>query len=96
MFGVKGRLGDLVLEPKLMAEQFNADGKASVRMTFGRRKWNIIYINKDHKEAGEYRIGTVYLDGKKLEIPENHVVADCALIQKMDATSEHEIVAELI
>lgn len=96
MFGVKGRLGDLVLEPKLMTEQFDADGKASVRMTFGRRKWNIIYINKDRKEAGEYRIGTVYLDGKKLEIPENHVVADCALIQKMDAVSEHEIVAELI
>lgn len=96
MFGVKGRLGDLVLEPKLMPEQFDEDGKASIKLTFGRRKWNVIYINRDYKKAGEYRMGTVYLDGKKLEIPESHVVAECALIQKMDASSEHEIVAELI
>lgn len=96
MFGVKGNLGDLVLEPKLTAEQFDADGKASIQMNFGRRRWNIIYINKDHKEAGDYKIGTVYLDGKQLEIPDNHVVADCAQIQKMDASSEHEIVVELI
>lgn len=96
MFGVKGRIGDLVLEPKLMPEQFNEDGKASIKLTFGRRKWNIIYINRDYRKAGEYQIGTVYLDGKKLEIPPSHVVAECAQIQKMDASSEHEIVAELI
>ena len=57
---------------------------------------SIDHHNKDHKEAGDYAIGTVYLDGKQLEIPENKVVADIALIQKLDAASEHEIVVELI
>ena len=96
MFGVKGRYGDLVLEPKLLAEQFDADGRACLKLTFGRRKWNVIYINTARKEAGEYTIGTLYLDGKKMDIPQNHVVASCMEIQKMDAASEHEIVVELI
>lgn len=96
MFGVKGNLGNLVLEPKLMAEQFDTDGKASVKMNFGRKKWNIIYINKEHKETGEYKIGTVYLDGKQIEITENNVVAELPVIQKLDAVSEHEVVVELI
>ena len=96
MFGVKGRYGALVLEPKLMAEQFDEEGRASIKLTFGRRKWNVIYINAGRKEAGEYTIGTLYLDGKKMDIPQDHVVADCTEIQKMDAASEHEIVVELI
>ncbi len=96
MFGVKGRLGDLILEPKLTAEQFDENAKASVKLTFGRRKWNVIYINNGRKEPGEYEIGTVYLDGRKLDMPQSHVVAVCEQIQKLDASSEHEIVVELI
>ncbi|MDI9488338.1 MAG: cellobiose phosphorylase, partial [Bacillota bacterium] len=38
MFGVKGDLGDLVIEPKLMACQFDKEGYAKISFYFARRK----------------------------------------------------------
>lgn len=96
MFGVKGRLGSLVLEPALMAEQFDENSRASIRLCFGKRKWNVIYINKGCKNAGEYGLGTVYLDGNRQKIGKDHVAASLADIQKLDEAMEHEIIVELV
>ena len=68
MFGIKGELGDMVLEPKLMSEQFDDKNEANVTLLFADRNWNVSYINEAHKEYGEYRIGYVLVDGKLCEM----------------------------
>ena len=75
MFGVKGVLGDMVLEPKLMAEQFDEQNQANVTLLFADRNWNVSYINEAHKEYGEYRIGHVLVDGKPCELAARSGVA---------------------
>jgi cellobiose phosphorylase len=62
--GVKGRRGDLVLEPKLVREQFSPDGRASVSTLFADRRLQITYHNQAHLEHGEYAIQEIRLDGR--------------------------------
>lgn len=69
MFGIKGALGDMVLEPKLMAEQFDEKHQANVTLLFADRNWNVSYTNEAGKEYGEYRIGKVVIDGLAAEMP---------------------------
>jgi cellobiose phosphorylase len=64
VLGVKGKLGDLVLEPKLVREQFNADGKAAVLTLFADRKLNITYHNPAHLPYSEYAVQEIRLDGQ--------------------------------
>ena len=66
VLGVKGRLGDLVLEPKLVPEQFGADGQASALTLFAGRKLRITYHNADRLPWGAYRIAGIRLGGKEV------------------------------
>lgn len=66
MFGVRGNLGDLRIEPKLLAQQFDAENKASLQLQFGGNQWKVVYTNDDRKECGTYGIKEVFLDGKQL------------------------------
>ena len=66
MFGVRGSCGDMVLEPRLLKEQFK-DGKAGLTLNFGSRRWHIVYINAEGKESGEYGIVSASLDGERIE-----------------------------
>jgi len=95
MFGVKGKYGDLCLEPKLMPQQFDENGKAAVSLTFGKRKWKVIFINEDKKSYGEYKIANLFLDGDKLEVSEDGVVVKADKIAQLSETMVHEIIAEL-
>jgi cellobiose phosphorylase len=70
VLGVKGRLGDLVLEPKLVPEQFGADGRASVMTLFAGRKLRVTYHNVDRLPWGAYTIAGIQLDGR--EVPYEH------------------------
>ncbi|MEJ2734942.1 MAG: cellobiose phosphorylase [Anaerolineae bacterium] len=63
--GIKGRLGDLMLEPKLVREQFDADGRASVLTLFAGRKLTITYHNPDRVPWGEYAIVSIRLGGEE-------------------------------
>lgn len=67
MYGVRGDYGDLVLEPKLTAEQFDARGKASVKTTFRGKKIQVRYNNPKKLDYGQYTIEKVELNGKILE-----------------------------
>ena len=64
VFGVKGSLGDLTLEPKLAREQFDTDGKASVSTLFAGRKLNVTYHDTSDLAYGQYRIKEIRLDDK--------------------------------
>lgn len=66
MFGVRGQLGDLLLEPKLLKEQFDAQGKAEISLQFAGRPFQVIYKNEQGKEYGEYSVSEVFLNGERL------------------------------
>lgn len=59
VFGAKGELGNLILEPKLVKEQFDKDGVACVELEFAGKRLKICYENPTGKDAGEYKISEV-------------------------------------
>lgn len=63
VFGVKGRLGDLLLSPKLILEQFDSEGKASVKTLFADRMLEVVYTSAGDADYGDYQIHSVYLNG---------------------------------
>ncbi len=66
VYGVRGELGDLVLAPKLLANQFGADGNASVRTLFAGKKLSVIYQNPQGLDYGQYKIGAVSVNGQEV------------------------------
>ncbi|MFP4016284.1 MAG: GH36-type glycosyl hydrolase domain-containing protein, partial [Halanaerobiales bacterium] len=66
IFGVKGHYGDLKLEPKLLREQFDNNGVASIGITFAGRKLEIEYLNEGLLDYGDYKIKSISIDRKQL------------------------------
>ena len=66
MFGVRGQVGDMILEPKLLKEQFDEEKKASLTLQFADKNWKITYLNREEKDYGEYQIADVTVDGEKI------------------------------
>ncbi len=63
VFGVKGKLGDLLLQPKLVGEQFDSAGQASIQTLFAGHELEIVYKAAGSREYGEYQIHSVLLNG---------------------------------
>lgn len=59
VFGVRGELGDLVLDPQLTREDFGRTDQVSVRTTFVDRPLHITVTNPERLEAGRYRVTAV-------------------------------------
>lgn len=51
MFGVRGEWGDLILEPKLLPEQFDSEGKASIELEFAGKSLRVTYRLSREKEG---------------------------------------------
>ncbi len=96
MFGVKGSMGNLVLEPKLVTEQFDSRQQAGVSLVFADRSLNIIYRNKAAKEYGTYRIGDIFIDGVKYDNTSGEGVIARELLEALDQGPEHTILVDLI
>lgn len=56
MFGIRGDYGDLCLEPKLMPEQFDAEGKAGASFPYLGRRLKVTYLKSGKGNAGGRRI----------------------------------------
>lgn len=69
IYGVRGDRGDLILEPKLVKEQFDQHGIASVQTSFAGKMLKIVYENQFQKDYGAYRIQSILLNGKELPNP---------------------------
>jgi cellobiose phosphorylase len=96
MFGVKGKLGDLFLEPKLMPEQFDANHQAAVELIFAERRLVIQYRNQKLKECKAYRIGDIIIDDKSYDLEANGQVVARRDIEALDPDKTHIIRVELI
>lgn len=94
MFGIKGKWGDLAFEPKLLKEQFDAEGKASATCVFHGKKLQITYENLSGKEYGSYRIGEVTLNGRKVSGEEGLIRK--AEIDSCEAEAIQQIVVKLV
>lgn len=96
VFGVRGEAGDLLLAPKLLGEQFDADGCASVSIPFAGKDLTVIYRNRERKDFGSYIIGSAVCDKEKLSVND-----DASLLlprETVEGLSDgpHEIMIELV
>lgn len=64
MYGIKGEIGALKFEPKLLAKQFE-NGEASASCMFRGTKIYVTYKNSMGKEVGDYKVVAIYVDGHK-------------------------------
>ncbi len=69
VFGIKGRRGDLLLEPKLMAEQFDDSGEACIELVFGKKRIRVCFINREKIDLEEYVIGELIINDKLFSNP---------------------------
>ena len=67
VFGIKGSVGDLVIAPALMAEQFDCDGNARLMMEFSGKNFDIHFYNPKKTECGERQILEAFCDKMELE-----------------------------
>ena len=66
VYGVRGELGDLVLAPKLLANQFGANGKTTVETLFAGKTLRVTYQNAQGLDYGQYKIGMVRVNGQEM------------------------------
>lgn len=71
MFGVKGAYGKVRFEPKLLAEQFDAQGDISVECVLMEKKLHVTYHNPKHLEYSAYKILNVAVNGQAQETKVN-------------------------
>ncbi|MFC1922575.1 GH36-type glycosyl hydrolase domain-containing protein [Chloroflexota bacterium] len=97
LFGVRGNLGDLVLEPKLPINLFDEEGKASVSTRFAGRKLTITYINPERIEYGVYVIVAITLNGTEIAFDQSSssVIIPRKEITALSQDQKHEIAVEL-
>ncbi|MDF2589010.1 MAG: cellobiose phosphorylase-like protein [Anaerocolumna sp.] len=96
MFGIKGDMGNLRFDPKLMKEQFDDNNKAEVNLVFADRKLNIQYSNIHNKEFGEYQVGSITINGTKYDYKNGYEAIQRNDIVSLDSEKEHNIMVELI
>lgn len=71
VFGIRGEAGDLILYPKLLAEQFDSNGTASITVPFAGKRFAVTYKNKNSKDFGAYTIGSAFCGQEELTICED-------------------------
>lgn len=97
VFGVQGRWGDLVLRPRLVAEQFDAQGTAWIETRFAGRRLRVVYHNPARLDAGAYRVTTLTLDGQALPCtPDAQVVIPRDVLLALDAEVLHQLEVGLV
>ena len=96
VFGVRGELGNLVIKPALLPEQFDKDGKAAIKLNFSGRTLKITIhadIDNIQDNNGVYnKIIRVECDGNELESADlKKVVIMKKRIEEMSCGRCHEI-----
>ena len=64
IYGFHGLWGDLMLEPKILLEQFDTEGNFSAEIPYRGQTFSVVYQNPDHREYGDYHIDELWVDGE--------------------------------
>ena len=67
VYGVRGDLGDLVLDPKLMAEDFDQNSEAKITTVFADRDLEISYHNPEALNYKDYEIKEILIDNQEID-----------------------------
>lgn len=80
---------------KLLAEQFDEAGTASVSVTFAGKQFHVTYRNTDRKDYGSYHIAAADCDKTAIEIVEDsHIMISREFINNL-SSDLHEITVTL-
>jgi hypothetical protein len=95
---VRGAEGDLVLDPQLAPEDFDAAGRASVRVPFSERDLLVTYLNPDRIKAGHYVVQQVLADGRAVAFePQQYGVRiPRSTVRKFDADRQIRLSVVLV
>ena len=93
MYGVRGSAGNLFFDPKLLLEQFDEEGKATVSCVFANKKLKVIYHNVDKKQYGNYKISDICLNGETIN---NKKQISKSKISKLNSYDRHTIEIKLL
>ncbi len=88
--GIRGDMGDLVLAPQLVAEEFNAQGEVEVGFFFAGKRVTVIYRNPSKLEAGVYAVGKVSLNGVLVD-PQRKGPAEAVLSRALIAEAAADV-----
>ncbi|MFA5319787.1 MAG: cellobiose phosphorylase [Candidatus Omnitrophota bacterium] len=66
IFGVKGSYGDLLIEPKLVKEQFGTGKRSIVSASFAGKRLQVAFVNPRLKDYGKYAIQKATLNGEEI------------------------------
>lgn len=88
MYGIRGSGGNLLFEPKLLSQQFDDEGKASVACVFANKKLKITYHNQAKSEYGGYKISEIRLNG---DLIDNKNQISKSTINQLSLNQEHII-----
>lgn len=91
VFGVHGRTGILTVCPKLMREQFDEEGCAIIRLTFGEKKFEVVYYNVQKLKYGDYRIRKAFCNKSEIKHTEFEAFIEKSTIKALDNESVHKI-----
>lgn len=67
VYGVRGKTGNLVIDPKLKSQQFDQTGKASVKTVFAGITLDILYVNTPRLDCGIYSVKAITIDGNPVD-----------------------------
>lgn len=90
MFGVKGKMGNLLFDPKLLLKQFDENNEASIEMNFANRNLVIEYVNELRRSHDEYKVSEIYINDKKYIFEEKPII-NRSIIRGLDKNSKHKI-----
>lgn len=94
MYGVKGVAGNLVVTPRLCADQFDEKGSAEIRLPFAGSRVKVTIENPNRKDADAYVIREAFLNGETIGHDQNCVLIDRSKIQNKNTEQEIRIILE--
>jgi cellobiose phosphorylase len=97
VFGIRGIDGDLILDPKLMLDQFDDQGIASIHSHFAGRTLIFKFINEGNLPINKYRISVIRINGESIEFEalENGVRIIRKTIHNLAEKQTHTLEIEL-
>ena len=92
VYGIHGNLGNLVIAPNLMLDQYDENGNAGLTFQFSGHEFDVLVHNSDKTEPEYARIKEALCDGIKLEnVTENSVKLMKADIDRLSDKQCHVI-----
>jgi cellobiose phosphorylase len=98
VYGIKGDLGNLLLDPKLMASQFGSGGEAAVHTLFAGKRLTFIFNNPLNLSYGQYKIERVLVEEREIPIEitgEGVKIERCMLASLPDTATLEVILREI-